>query len=50
MQPKATLDDKFNDDYEPMRCAVTQEDSFAQNNYDDFIRVNSTSSKKKKKM
>ena len=20
MQPKATLDDKFNDDYEPVRC------------------------------
>jgi hypothetical protein len=23
MQPKATLEDKFNDDYEPVRCAMT---------------------------
>ena len=22
MQPKATLEDKFNDDYEPVRCQV----------------------------
>jgi len=25
--PKATLNNEFNDDYEPVRCAVNQNDS-----------------------
>jgi hypothetical protein len=50
MVPKATLNDKFNDDYEPIRCNVTQEDSFFGNQYEEVVRVPSTSSKKKKKI
>jgi hypothetical protein len=63
---KATLEGKFNDDYEPMRCAVTYDDSMLAGNgggiggggggvgMDDNLRMPmpmpSTSNKKKKKI
>lgn len=47
---KATLEDKFNDDYEPVRCALTSGQP-SENGAQSFaVRRNSHSSKKKKKV